>query len=444
MKSPEEVLKSPGAVVAFAGLRLDPARRVLQRGDDIVHLYPRSFDALVLLIERRGEVVSKDTLMDQLWPGVIVEENSLARLISDLRKAIGDAGRCIVTVPKRGYRFDGAVEAANAAEPSNRSRDAEANSLFDRGRYWLTRRAWDDAMSRAIACFEGAVARDPDFADAHSALAEAHLTSGVAVLGKTHPPLMVIPRARAAAERALSLDPRLAGARAVLAHIALCFDWDWPRARAMFEAAVRSDPRHVGARQYYAIGLLATGDFDGALHQLDMAREVDAASLLTRANVGFVLSRAGRLDEAMRELERCLELEPGFAYARYRYGLALQAAGRLEAAERQFEGMAMAAGARIPMLAAQAHLAAAMGDVGKARKLTSALSVIAETSYVSAWFFAEIAAGLGDVDGAIDWIEKALAERSLLVIALEYNFKLDPLRARPRFTDIRRRMGFWR
>ena len=445
MKSPEEVVNSALAapILEFAGLRLDAARRVLQRGDEVLHLYPRTFDALVLLVERRDEVVSKDELMDQLWPGVIVEENSLARLISDLRKAIGAAGRCVVTVPKRGYRFDGDVNASNAARCPNRTKDVEANSLFDRGRYWLTRRAWDGAMNRAIECFEGAVARDPDFADAHAALGEAHLTSAVAVFGETRAPLKAIPRARAAAKLALSLDPRLAGAQAVLAHIAFCFDWDWPRARDMFETAIRNDQRHVGARQYYAVGLLATGDFDGALHQLEMAREIDAASLLTRANMGFVLSRAGRLDEAMRELQRCLELEPDFAYGRYRYGLALQAAGRLEQAWQQFETMASTPGARIPMLSAQAHLAAAMGDVRKARQLAGELDAISKTSYVSAWFFAEIATGLGNTEAAIDWLTRAMDERSLLCVALEYNFKLDPLRVDRRFADVRRRVGLW-
>jgi DNA-binding winged helix-turn-helix (wHTH) protein/Tfp pilus assembly protein PilF len=445
MKSPEEVLNSSSAtpILEVAGLRLDAARRVLQRGDEVLHLYPRTFDAFVLLVERRGQVVSKDKLMEHLWPGVIVEENSLARLISDLRKALGEAGRCIVTVPKRGYRFDGDVKASNPPQSSNRTKDAEANSLFDRGRYWLTRRAWDGAMNRAIECFEGAVARDPDFADAHAALGEAHLTSAVAVFGETQAPLKAIPRARAAADRAISLDPRLPGAQAVLAHIAFCFDWDWPRAREMYEAAIRKDQRHVGARQYYAIGLLATGDFDGALHQLDMAREIDASSLLTRANVGFVLSRAGRLNEAICELERCLDLEPSFAYARYRYGLALQAAGRPDEAGQQFETMASTRGARIPMLSAQAHLAAAVGDFRKARQLAGELRAIAKTSYVSAWFFAEIATGLGDTDAAIDWLTRALDERSLLAIALEYNFKLDPLRVDRRFADVRRRVGIW-
>ena len=445
MKSPEEVLKSAltGSIIEFAGLTLDVSRRLLRRGDTVLHLYPRTFDALALLVDRRREVVTKDELMGLLWPDVIVEENSLARLISDLRKAIGEAGDCIVTVPKRGYRFDGEVRMSGAPAPARRTDDAEADSLFHRGRYWLARRAWDGAIAQAIACFEGAVARDPSFAAAHAALGDAHLTTSIAAFGETQPPLAAVPRARAAAERALSLSPQLAEAQSVLAHIAVCFDWDWPRGRQLFEAAVQNDPHHAGTRQFFAIGLMATGDFDSALRQLEHAREIDPASMLTRANLGFVLSRAGRLEEAVLELQRCLELAPDFAYGRYRYGLALQAAGRLEEAGKQFERMASAPGSRITMLAAQAHLAAVMGDVKEAQRLAGELRAVAETAYVSAWFFAEIAAGLGEIDVAIGWLAKALEERSMLLIALDTSFKLDPLRGDPRFVDIRRRVGLW-
>src|SRR5215475_11071875 len=89
----------------FAGHRLDVARRLLERDGQPVALYPRSFDALLMLVEQRGALLPKETLFSQLWPGVVVEENSLARVISDIRKALGDAAECIVTVPRRGYRL---------------------------------------------------------------------------------------------------------------------------------------------------------------------------------------------------------------------------------------------------------------------------------------------------------------------------------------------------
>src|SRR5882757_10144897 len=116
MKNPDETVKAAVAmhpvVYEFAGCRLDIARRVLERDGECVVLYPRAFDALALLVQHRDSLLTKELLLQRLWPGKIVEENSLARVISDLRKALGDASTCIVTVARRGYRFEADVRAA--------------------------------------------------------------------------------------------------------------------------------------------------------------------------------------------------------------------------------------------------------------------------------------------------------------------------------------------
>jgi DNA-binding winged helix-turn-helix (wHTH) protein/tetratricopeptide (TPR) repeat protein len=105
-------------VYEFAGRRVDPARRQLTHGGKPVAMFPRCFDALLLLIERRGELLDKEFLLRTLWPDVIVDENSLAKVISDVRRALGEGPKdsgCIATVPRRGYRFTAAVEVRAAA-----------------------------------------------------------------------------------------------------------------------------------------------------------------------------------------------------------------------------------------------------------------------------------------------------------------------------------------
>src|SRR5260370_6332596 len=92
----------------FGPFRIDPAKRLLLRAGGSVPLPPKAFDTLLVLVQRAGELVNKDELMQQVWPGTFVEENNLNQSISLLRKALGEKRhehRYIVTVPGRGYRF---------------------------------------------------------------------------------------------------------------------------------------------------------------------------------------------------------------------------------------------------------------------------------------------------------------------------------------------------
>jgi len=100
-------------IYEFSGRRLDPARRQLSHGGKPVPIFPRAFDALLLLVERRGTLLEKDFLLQALWPDVVVDENSLAKVISEVRRTLGEDPRdsgSIVTVPRRGYRFVAQVE----------------------------------------------------------------------------------------------------------------------------------------------------------------------------------------------------------------------------------------------------------------------------------------------------------------------------------------------
>ena len=129
-----DVLRAP--VYEFGPFRVDGDERLLRRGETIVPLTPKAIQTLIALVEARGQLVSKETLMDRLWPGIFVEEANLSNQISLLRKALGDSTadpRYIETVPKRGYRFVASVvdslPAAAAPVPQTRTsseRDAVA------------------------------------------------------------------------------------------------------------------------------------------------------------------------------------------------------------------------------------------------------------------------------------------------------------------------------
>src|SRR5690242_15860533 len=124
-------------VYEFAGRRVDPVRRQLTYLGKPVVMFPRCFDALLLLIERRGELLDKEFLLRTLWPDVVVDENSLAKVISDVRRALGEGPKdpgCIATVPRRGYRFTAAVEVrpvtATAGAPDDQRREVRSLAVL--------------------------------------------------------------------------------------------------------------------------------------------------------------------------------------------------------------------------------------------------------------------------------------------------------------------------
>src|ERR1700676_301769 len=103
-------------IYEFGPFRLEPAERKLSRGDEVVTLTPKVFDMLVMLVRHSGHLLEKDDLIRSLWPDSFVEEGNLSNNIFVLRKALGDDPQYIETVPKRGYRFVGAVRQFPRAE----------------------------------------------------------------------------------------------------------------------------------------------------------------------------------------------------------------------------------------------------------------------------------------------------------------------------------------
>jgi len=127
-----KVSAEPNVVYEFLGRRVDPARRQLVHAGKPVAMFPRCFDALLLLIERRGELLEKEFLLGTLWPDVVVDENSLAKVISDVRRALGEGPKdsgCIATVPRRGYRFIAPVEVRPATATGGTFDDAQRREV---------------------------------------------------------------------------------------------------------------------------------------------------------------------------------------------------------------------------------------------------------------------------------------------------------------------------
>jgi DNA-binding SARP family transcriptional activator/TolB-like protein len=311
----------------------------------------------------------------------------------------------------------------------------EAYQSYLKGRYYWNRRSVPD-LQRAIEQFKRAVALDPAYAQAYSGLADAwYVLSGVHL-----PPREAAPRARAAALEALKLDDQLAEAHASLAMVKWRYDWDWEGAEAEFKRAIALDPNYATAHQWYGLLLADRRQFEAARAELALARSLDPLSLIISANVGLSLYFARQYDAAIAEFNRTLELDQSFAYAHRFLGWAYTQQGDYALALAAYRRMAQlddTPGA----LAYLAHCQALAGDKQAARDSLTRLQEISKQRYVSPYYLAVVALGLGENGQAIDYLTQAADDRSDLMVLLGVEPRFDALRADPRFAALLRRAG---
>ncbi|HXJ71628.1 MAG TPA: tetratricopeptide repeat protein, partial [Candidatus Dormibacteraeota bacterium] len=183
----------------------------------------------------------------------------------------------------------------------------EAYDLYLRGRELWNKRTGTD-LQRAVGLFQQATEKDPKFAAAYAGLAASYalLPDYAAV-----PVREAIPKARAAARRALELDGRLAEAHAVLGYSAQ-YDWDWVGAEQEYQEALRLNPNHGTSHHWYSLLLSDRGKSDEALAEIRKAQAVDPLSAVIQQSIGYCLFVAGRYDEALVEADKALKLSPDF------------------------------------------------------------------------------------------------------------------------------------
>jgi len=315
--------------------------------------------------------------------------------------------------------------------------DAEAYQLYLRGRFYWNKRV-EDGFKRAIEYFQQAIEKDPSFATAYSGLADSYYLQGVFAYV---PPKEAMPRAKAAAERALAIDDQLAEAHASLGGVMMDFEWNFAESERHFRRAIALNPNYATAHQWYAELLSILGRTEEALAEIKRAKELDPLSLIINNVHGHVLFRARRYDEAIAEYKRTLELDPNFHLPDLWLVQAYEQKGLYEEAIAAHK-RAGTLGNNPRNLGNLGHVYAAMGRRDDAVKVIAQLMDLSKQKYVSPHAIAVVYAGLGDRDQAIAWLEKAYADRNSGIAWMKVEPKLDVLRSDPRFQDLMRRVGF--
>ncbi len=323
------------------------------------------------------------------------------------------------------------------AEKKRPTENVEAYQLYMKGRYHalnLTRAETD----KGIAYFQQAIELDPNYALAYVGLARTYLpmalTSGV-------PSWEVMPKAKAAALRAVEIDETLAEAHTALGYTIFWYDWDWQAAETEYLRALELNPNNAEAHFGYAHLLSNAARHEQALAEIKLSRELDPVSLVTNALEGQILFFAGRPDEALDRLNKTIDLNPNFWLSHLFISAIYTEKGMFAEAIAAAKNAGELSG-NSQSNAYRAYALAKWGKQTEARAILDELSKLATTNYVPPYNFAVIYNGLGESGKALDYLEKGFVEKDVRMAFLKVEPKWNNLRNEPRFIELIRRMNF--
>jgi len=314
-----------------------------------------------------------------------------------------------------------------------------AYQAYLKGRFHWHKRSLE-GLNRSKDYFEYALELDPRYALAYSGLADSYAVLGIAEYGIL-PPREAMPKAKAAALKALAIDDTLAEAQSTLAHVRAFYEWDWPGAEQDFKRAVELNPNYSLSHHWYALFLAAMGRHDEAIEAERRAQQIEPLSLIINKNVGTILYYAGQLEPSIEQYQRTIELEANFARTRVYLGVAYMKQGKYEKAVCEYEEAIRLSGAGSVPYALLAHTHALSGNHVEANRMLELLKERRRQEYVPAFNIALIYVGLGQADAAFEWLEEAFAERSSWLVSLKIEPMLDVLRPDPRFAELLGRIG---
>lgn len=484
------------SIYRFKTFTLDIAERQLTQDSEPIPLTPKAFDVLVLLVENRGHLVTKDELIASVWPDSFVEETNLARAVHTLRRTLGqdnNGNKFIETVPTKGYRFvadvtldEGGNEGLTAADDPSAGAETDdtvrvprflwisCGFLFGIGLILLLSfylqpspgpgergTANDEALryvqqaahtidksgsgsaAKALELTDKAIALDPNYARAYTVRASAYAAAAwqPEKLGLATKDCYL--RAREAVETAIRLDSNSSDAYAMLGRIKDTYEWRSEEADAAYRRAIDLDPRNAAARRHYAFFLMASQRFDESIQQMDTAIELEPASIFGQRSLGLVYSRAGRYDEAIAQLKRVREMEPQVYDVSGVLWQSHYLKGDTESAYREFKAQFSRNPDNAERLAklGEAYSTSGWQGIFQAEKDVyengGELLRVGDAQFGPVIFYT----ALGESDKAIAALEKQAEGPNRAAVVFMGRW-LDPLRTQPRFQALMKKIGY--
>ena len=308
----------------------------------------------------------------------------------------------------------------------------EAYRAYLRGRHFWNQRS-KQGLQRSREHFRLALEHDPLYGRAWAGLAD---TYNIQPFWGLAPPTEAFPKAQEAAHRAIELCPNLAEAHAARAYAQFYFEWQWQDAESSYRTALEFDRNYATARHGYGVCSGLRSHFGRAFEQLHLAAELDPLSMIIAADTGLVHYWRGDLDAARSSCQSALALDEAFAPALLYLGLIEERDGHLEEATTILQRAVEASRGNTLTTTALGHVLAQSGRTVEAERILLGLTEAESDRYVSCYPVAVLLLGLGRVDEAFAWLDRAVTERSETLAWLTVDPRLDSIRGDRRLENL--------
>jgi TolB-like protein/DNA-binding winged helix-turn-helix (wHTH) protein/Tfp pilus assembly protein PilF len=315
--------------------------------------------------------------------------------------------------------------------------DPDAYEAYLKGRYFWNKRT-EEGFKKAVDYFNQAIAKDPTYAEAYAGLADTYvLLGGYGFMQQED----AMPKAKAAAQKALGINDQLAEAYTSLGVIAEMYEWNWPEAEKNFKRAIELDPNYSVAHEFYGDGYLSLiGKNEEGIEEIRKAHELDPLSPIIATDLAKRLSLEKKYAEAVTEFKNILDVDPDFVQAQYylaetyeQMGLYPEAISELKKI-KSWEDLPLT-------LEELGYIYARQGKRHEALQMIAELQRRSTHHYTDSASAARIYIALGDKDSAFVWLQKGYDEHSPHMILIDADSAYDPLRSDPRFQNLVRRIG---
>lgn len=386
-------------------------------------------------VQRSGDRIRIKARLVKVSDGFQVWADQFDRALDDIF-AIQDAISAAIVGALEATILTGVHQAIPAAPAI--ATNAAAYEFFLKGGFALNKRT-EASLAHAVDLFTTSINADPIYAPAYAGLADAYVL--LCAYGVSDP-RMAMPLARLNAERALALDPSLAGPHATLARIAGEYEHDWAAAEAEYARALTLDPTHVAALQSRSINLFVPLQrLADAAADIERARVLDPLSPVVGMTAALVRVMSGDEDGGMQLFAEQIAADPAFGMAHFFHAMALAAVGRVADAKASVDRAIALTGGSSEMLSLLAQANAALGDTAGAEADLAVLESRRSERYTPAAMIAKVYIALGRHDEAMEWLRTAQREREIELVYLLAKVAYAPLHRRADFTELVRAVG---